>query len=258
MKYTTKYKLKKPDYTDKADVADLNDNADSIDSRLFEAIDGVRKALEQITAEVGTEATSRKAKDDSLTNQIASMSISGIGTTVNSYEIVNARTGASGLGSKTYRSLGEAIRTQVENLLTLIGEAQTSADYLANGMMETVALEDSEGDIMRTAGGEVIELYKPMRVADHLDTLEDRHKRDVEMLRSQAKSRDEAMQEQIEDNADAEADKIEALTETINDLAISVRFIIAKLAVNDPITTTDGQTITTSAGQALTAHTITR
>lgn len=34
MKYTAKCGLKKPDYTDKADINDLNDNADIVDDRV--------------------------------------------------------------------------------------------------------------------------------------------------------------------------------------------------------------------------------
>lgn len=47
MQYTTYLNLKKPDYTDNVDVADLNDNADAIDS----AIGDVEAVLENLIGE---------------------------------------------------------------------------------------------------------------------------------------------------------------------------------------------------------------
>ena len=41
MKYTTNYKLKKPDATDYVKVSDLNENADTIDSVVSEVAVGV-------------------------------------------------------------------------------------------------------------------------------------------------------------------------------------------------------------------------
>lgn len=41
MKYTSNYNLKKPDYTDPADIQDVNDNADIIDQKLKENADNL-------------------------------------------------------------------------------------------------------------------------------------------------------------------------------------------------------------------------
>jgi hypothetical protein len=57
MTTTTNYGLKKPSYTDPADIDDLNDNADSIDTALHD-LDTNKEAVSNKSQDIDTDAAS--------------------------------------------------------------------------------------------------------------------------------------------------------------------------------------------------------
>jgi hypothetical protein len=110
MKYTANYNLKKPDYTDLADIADINTNMDTIDTKLKENADN-------LTSHTNTNASTLAKGHVQLSDSVSSTSIS-LAATANAVK-------------KAYDKAKEAFQSASDGktgIASVIGSPATSGD----------------------------------------------------------------------------------------------------------------------------------
>lgn len=145
MKYTTNLNLKKPDYTDPADVQDFNDNFDSIDAELSER---VKKSSMAITYYVSTTGSDT---NDGLTSGTAFKTIQHaidiLPQVVNHAVLINILSGTydeavnlygySGYGGITIKG-GTDLATSVNYLVTNVTVKYCSCAINITGITATI------------------------------------------------------------------------------------------------------------------------
>jgi hypothetical protein len=150
MKYTANYNLKKPDYTDLADIADINTNMDTIDTKLKENADN-------LTSHTNTNASTLAKGHVQLSDSVSSTSIS-LAATANAvkkaYDKAKEAFQSASDGKTGIASVIGSPATSGDTFSTLQGHIQTAKNTMATNLT-TKGVSATDTEALQSLAGKI-------------------------------------------------------------------------------------------------------